>query len=92
MPRDIDRVQAELKRALPAIVIDQLQVSHPGDDDGLWFIAHPAALAELQIESSTGNAPFLIESNADDRRSTVESVEAAVQTIMERLGIRDGTV
>ena len=41
MHRDIDTVIAELQRAHPSIACEQLRVTHPTDDDGLWFFTHP---------------------------------------------------
>jgi len=63
MGRDIETVIAILKRTYPSIAVQQLPVTHPGaDDDGLWFFRHPAMNTEVQLESPTGAAPFLVES------------------------------
>ncbi len=64
MPRDIDQITELLRRHIPGVQITQLQVTHPGaDDDSIWFITVPGREGEVQIESSSGNCPFLIESN-----------------------------
>jgi hypothetical protein len=91
MNRDIDRVIARLKTTHPMVTVEQLGVAHPGaDDDGLWFFRHPDSAIEVQLESSTGAAPFLVESD-DGARLVVESVDQAVEVVGLRLGLREST-
>ena len=86
---DIDAVISELRRAHPEIAVERLAVRHPGaDDDGLWFFTHPGARGEVQVESSTGAAPFLVESD-DDPPGTARTVGEAVALVATRLGLRD---
>lgn len=67
LSRDVDKVLAKFALRYPAVEVTQLQVVHPGaDDDGLWFFRLNGI--EMQIESSTGNCPFLIESDANHER------------------------
>ncbi len=62
MARDIDKVIERVRAQLPAVVVEKMKVSHLGvDDDGLWFFRLPPEKKEVQIESSTGAAPFLLE-------------------------------
>lgn len=67
--------------------ISQLQVRHPGaDDDGLWFFRKHGAVGEVQLESSSGNCPFLVESNFNDAReqaSTVDDATGKVLTLLD---------
>jgi hypothetical protein len=85
MLRDIDLIIDQLKTEMPGVQITQLQVSHPGvDDDGLWFIVIPARNEEVQIESSQGSCPFVIESDFSDERFEGHSV-AEVVAIVRRL-------
>ena len=61
MLRDIDQLIAQVRRDYPDVAVEQLQIAHPGaDDDGLWFFRHPSTSNEVQVESSTGAAPFLV--------------------------------
>ena len=83
---DIGKVIEQLRRMFPEIVCDRLRVAHPGaDDDGLWFFRHPAQGGEVQVESATGNLPFLIESDDSAERDTARSVDEAVTLIAARL-------
>jgi hypothetical protein len=78
--RDIQRIIDGVRNRHPEIAISQLQVLHPGnDDDGLWFFAKPAI--EVQLESSSGKCPFLIETSGSNIRRTATSVEQAIQMI-----------
>jgi hypothetical protein len=85
MARDIDRIIERLKAEIPDVHIGQLQVSHPGaDDDGLWFIEVPGRTEKVQVESSNGECPFLIESDFSTPSShghTVEEVISAVKRL-----------
>jgi len=66
----------------PTVTVEQLKVLHPGaDDDGLWFFSQPESPFEVQIESSNGTCPFLIETDETDERLTTNSVEETVQTL-----------
>lgn len=88
MTRDIDSILAVLTQALPALRWEQLRVSHPGaDDDGLWFLTHPASRVEVQLESSTGMLPFLLEGTDGPDAEHVASVQQAVERVAMRLGV-----
>ena len=80
MPRDIDIVIEKVRSKHPAIVVVQLKVAHPkADDAGLWFFRLPPDKKEIQVESSTGSAPFLIEGDADPiRGASVDQTAAEV--------------
>jgi hypothetical protein len=85
--RDIDAVISQLRLACPGISVEQLTVLHPGaDDDGLWFFRLPMSDTELQLESTTGNCPFLMESSATVDRLTVDTVAQAVAMIIAGFG------
>jgi hypothetical protein len=85
--RDIDAVIDQLLLACPGISVEQLTVLHPGaDDDGLWFFRLPMSDTELQLESTTGNCPFLMESSATVDRLTVDTVAQAVAMIIAGFG------
>jgi hypothetical protein len=82
MPRDIDLIIERLTASIPGIHIEQLRVRHPGvDDNGLWFINIPDQKGEVQIESSIGMCPFLVESDLSNERSYGNTVEDVVATI-----------
>ena len=82
MPRDIDHIIERLKTEIPGVQVTQLQVAHPGaDDDGLWFIRIPGRAEEVQIESSHGSCPFLIESDFSAERHHGHSVDEVVSTV-----------
>jgi len=84
MTRDIDQIIELLRREIPGVQITQLQVPHPGaDDDGLWFIKVPGLTKEVQIESSSGACPFLIESDFSSERHNGRSIYETVGTVMK---------
>jgi hypothetical protein len=92
MDRDIDRVIAELRSAYPHVTCAQLHVAHPGADDaGLWFFTHPTSRGEVQLESPTGAAPFLVEGTDAPERDMAPTVARAVALVAARLGLVAGT-
>jgi hypothetical protein len=86
--RDIDSVVRLIREAYPDISAEQLRVPHPdADDDGLWFIRHPASAVEIQLESPTGNLPFLVEDSVSSERRSTDTVQAAVAFVVGSLGL-----
>lgn len=84
--RDVDQIIQSITRTYPAVKVRQLKVTHPGaDDDGIWFFEQPGSECEVQIESSQGMCPFLIETDQSDIRVTASSVEETVETLTKLL-------
>lgn len=90
MSRDIDHLTSALRRAYPDISIEERRAHADLDDvesDERWFIKHPAALADVQVESRTGDAPFVVESDLAPPM-VARTVDRAVKLVTERLGLR----
>ena len=85
----IDDLVAALRHAYPEISVEQLRASPPGDDEGVWFVRHPRGLTKVQIESATGDPPFLIESELAPP-TKANTVDAAVRLVADRLGLSLG--
>jgi len=84
--RDVDKIIELVRATHRGVRVEQLKVLHPGaDDDGLWFFDQPESPFQVQIESSTGMCPFLIETDENDSRFTANTVEAAVQRLSDLL-------
>jgi len=87
MPKDIEQLTDALRRAYPEITIEQPRVAHTdADDQGVWYVNHPRAFTEVQVESSTGDVPFLIESDLAPPM-LARAVDDAVRIVTERLGL-----
>ena len=86
--RDVDQIIDKVRNICPAVEIQQLNVRHPGaDDDGLWFFNQPSSPFEVQIESSNGMCPFVIETDESDARVVTNSVDETVQAVSHLLHI-----
>jgi hypothetical protein len=84
--RDIDHIIQELRAISPEIVVHQLEVVHPGaDDDGLWFFRVPDGRIEVQLESSSGTCPFLVEGNRSEARGTASTISEAVGFVIRSI-------
>jgi hypothetical protein len=77
----IERVASALTAVLPGVEIRRLQVSHPGDDAGLWFVSHPDCSVEINIESHDGEFPFLIENSRNDTRVTTADLDETITAL-----------
>jgi hypothetical protein len=84
---DIDSIISAVTARHPNVEVQQLRVSHPADDDGVWFFRHPDSHHEVQLESSTGMFPFLVESEGHQERETVGNVHEAVQILEQWLDL-----
>lgn len=94
MERDIDRVMALVRARLPSVSVTQWHKKHPGDDDGIWWFRLPGVEQDIQLESSFGTCPFLVE-HSDMRTTTdawravsVEQAAAAVVGYLESCATR----
>jgi hypothetical protein len=84
MKRDIDTIIEQVKEKLPLADVWQHWVKNPSvDDDGVWFFSLPDVEKNIQIESSFGTCPFMVEH--DDMTSTSEAHTA--QTVEEAVGM-----
>jgi hypothetical protein len=87
MGTDIDKIIERFQKFHPEVTVDQLKVTHSADDNGLWFFKAKGSVLEVQLESSSGNCPFLIESNAHPRRLQANSIEEAINVLIEELNL-----
>jgi hypothetical protein len=86
--RDIDAIISELQSRHPQITVAQLKVSQPGvDDDGLWFFRHPSTPYEVQLESSHGMFPFIVETDRCNDTLHVDTMDSAVNAVESWLGM-----
>ena len=86
--RDIDTIVAVLTARHPRLLVEQLRVKHPGaDDDGIWFFNHPDSPFEVQLESSDGSFPFLVETDRHRERGLATTVAEAVELVESWLGL-----
>jgi hypothetical protein len=89
MDRDIEVIIDRVKSRVPGVTVSQLTVKHPGvDDDGLWFFSFPGVSRDIQLESSTGKCPFLVEHSdmkATSEAKTARSIEEAVDEVVAYL-------
>jgi len=89
-PREVQEVVGIVKRSWPGVRWTRLQVKHETDDDGLWFFWLPEHPGEVQIESSLGVCPFLIETDKHDERSEGATPEEVAETVVTWLGMPGG--
>lgn len=87
--RDIDTIIAALCSSQLDVAVEQLKVRHVGaDDDGVWFFRSASCPFEVQLESSTGQCPFIFESGANTGTSTAHTVADAIAFVTSGLGLR----
>lgn len=86
MKRDINKIIEQIKKPFQNVRVEQLKVSNPADDDGIWYFWLPESSDDdIQIENSYGKCPFLIETNRNDERRYGNTVKEVVKIISEHL-------
>lgn len=90
MTRGIEELTVALQRAYPGITIEQLRAQPGTDDDDVWFVRHPLALVDVQVQSPNGEAPFSIESDLAPP-TVAPTVAAATRLVIARLGLLSTT-
>ena len=86
--RDVDQIIELVKQKFPAVKVEQLKVSHTADDDGIWFFSLPPNRKEIQIESSNGMCPFVVEHHGMRTTATEafgESVDRTAELVSDYL-------
>ncbi len=89
-PTDVQQVIVLVRQAYPVARWTRLSVTHPGDDDGIWFFWLPDQPGEVQIESSFGVCPFMVETDKHDERFTGASVQEVAEKVVEWLALPGG--
>lgn len=80
----VERLQELVHQGLPTATIERLRVTHPADDDNVWFVQQGGR--EVQFECHPGGKPpFLVEGSGLDQRRTFGSAEDAARLIVEWL-------
>jgi len=84
--RDADYIIEVLKARIPDLIVVQMHKTFPADDDGLWWFRLPGKAKDIQIESSAGVCPFLIECSDDKSSSEARTgyTPEEVVTIVEQ--------
>ena len=90
--RVVDAIIARASDLIPQLQHNQLIVKHPGDDDGIWYFTVQGVDNEVQLESSTGQCPFMIENDNSDERFEANNVDAAVGKLLKLFGRGIGKV
>jgi hypothetical protein len=65
MEHDIEEIIRRVRELIPDVRIVQMRKTHASDDDGLWWFRLSGISKDIQIESSSWDCPFLIESDDD---------------------------
>ena len=89
-PTDVQQVIVLVRRAYPVAKWTRLTVKHPGDDDGIWFFWLPDRPGEVQIESSFGVCPFIVETDKHNEVFTGASVQEVAGKVVEWLALPGG--
>jgi hypothetical protein len=85
--RDIDHILASARQRLPDVTVVQHREVHLGDDHGLWWFSLPGMSQNVQLESPSGNCPFLVETNEQYYKDALKAttVQEAAAMIVEYL-------
>jgi hypothetical protein len=87
---DLEAIFQRVRQHLPLAKWQQVPVTLPADDDGIWFFWMPGAPGEVQIESSWGVCPFTVETDKHDDRLTTCTPEDTADAIVKWLRLPGG--
>ena len=75
MKTDFEIIIEELKMEFPFLLVEQVKVKYPTDDDGLWFLSIPGIPQDVNLESANSVnkflCPFMIETNEQCCRNSL---------------------
>lgn len=82
---DLDKILLIVASEIPGIQVNQLQVSHQSDDDGLWYFSVPNIHCTVQIESTTRMCPFIVETDEQNSGSALKAatVDEAARLLIQ---------
>ena len=77
---DIDRIIRLVRHSISDLIVFQNSLPHLADDEGVWFFQRPTITGDIQLESSTGACPFLVEADPSVGvlKATVEDAAKSV--------------
>jgi hypothetical protein len=78
-------------RAHPVLKWTRLWVKYPADDDGLWFFWIPEKGGDVQIESTYGVCPFIVETDKNNECFHGGTVEEVAAKVVEWLALPGGS-
>lgn len=74
-----------VRRHYPGLVVERLRVTHPGDDDNLYFLGDEFGLDRVQVGCAPGGRPpFLIEDGGAVQTSDVEEAAAVITSWLDQ--------
>jgi hypothetical protein len=72
----LDELLDQLRSRIPGLTVERLQVTHPADDDNVYFIGDTHGPDRIQLDTAPdGQPPFCIENGG--RLDTPQASEAA---------------
>ena len=83
--KDVELIIDIVTAVLPNEQWHQLRVKHPADDGGSWLFDLPEGRNSVQIESSSGMCPFLMEHDLAAERYHGATVEEVSDKVVEWL-------
>jgi hypothetical protein len=87
MESDIKKIIKQLNKLCPHLSIFQFSPLLDADDNGLWLISYNGI--GIQLESSSGNCPFLLESNEHNTRYHLNSINEVISKIETELNLSE---
>src|SRR5215472_1100931 len=81
----VDQVFDKLRQKVPGLIVERLQVTHPADDDNVYFVGDEQGRDRIQIETAPdGQPPFLIENGGRSQTSDTGEAVSLINRLLDK--------
>ena len=87
--RSSGRTIGQVALLIPGLIVERLQVTHPADDDNVYFIGDEHGLDRIQLDThEDGQPPFYIENGGVHQTSDVSQAVNIICSYLRRAALR----
>lgn len=83
----VDQLLDQLRLRIPGLIVERLQVTHPADDDNVYFIGDEHGHDRVQLDTAPGGHPtFYIENGGRHQTADVSDAVTTISSYLEQGG------
>jgi hypothetical protein len=83
----LDELLDQLRSRIPGLVVERLAVTHPADDDNVYFIGDEHQRDQIQLDTAPDGQPsFCIENGGRHQTSQVREAASIIASYLQQSG------